>query len=50
MRALNDVGNVTAFVYIQTTLRGDDDSNDNARGVSPVLQSPAEYGRRCHCV
>jgi len=39
----------TALEYIQRTLRGEDDANDFAREVSPVLRAPAEHGRCCHC-
>ena len=39
----------TALEYIRQTLRGEDDENEFAREVSPVLQSPSEHGRCCHC-
>jgi hypothetical protein len=38
-----------ALAYVQRTLRGEDDENDFAHEVSPVLQTRAEHGRCCHC-
>ena len=36
-----------ALAHIERTLRGDDDHNDFAREVSPILETPEEHGR-CH--
>lgn len=38
-----------AVQYIERTLRGDDDGNDFAREVSPILQTSAEHSRCHHC-
>jgi hypothetical protein len=38
-----------ALEYIRQTLQGEDDGNDFARDVRPVLQTPAEHGRCPHC-
>ncbi|MCA9086603.1 MAG: hypothetical protein KDA81_21245 [Planctomycetaceae bacterium] len=38
-----------ALQYIQDTLNGQDDHNDWAIHVTPVLQSPQEHGRCRHC-
>lgn len=35
--------------HIQRTLRGEDDGNDFAHEVAPVLQTPEQHGRCCHC-
>jgi hypothetical protein len=39
-----------ALEYVQQALRGVGDRNDLAGEVFPVLQSPAEHGRCCHCL
>ena len=39
----------TSLEYVQRTLRGEDDGSDFAHEVAPVLQTPAEHGRCCHC-
>ena len=38
-----------ALEHIQRTLRGEDDANEFAREVSPVLEAPEIHGRCCHC-
>jgi hypothetical protein len=38
-----------ALAYIERTLRGDDDGNDFAREVTPVLETPDQHGRCHHC-
>ena len=35
--------------HIQRTLRGEDDGNHFAHEVAPVLQTPEQHGRCCHC-
>ena len=35
----------TALGYIRRTLRGEDDDNDFARQVSPLLEPPEQHGR-----
>lgn len=38
-----------ALRFVERTLRGEDDDNDFAVEVSPILETPEEHGRCPHC-